>query len=203
MRSLMSVIAGVAVPARQVSVRKSVSCVAGLFGKLLRRRYVAVLGVSGCLAACLVTAGGAAASGSVSVRAAPAVRFPVPRSEAGRFAGVSPRALERLGGSAQGQLGRPGRSIPLGGIAAVPVANPRTGTVYVPVQSGHVVDVINAARCNARVATDCRVVARARVGISPLAGAVDEMTDTVYVVNNPPGAAGTVSVVNGARRGRC
>ena len=81
----------------------------------------------------------------------------------------------------------------------MPVANPRTGTVYVPVQSGHVVDVINAARCNARVATDCRVVARARVGISPLAGAVDEMTDTVYVVNNPPGAAGTVSVVNGAR----
>jgi len=71
--------------------------------------------------------------------------------------------------------------------------------VYVPVQSGHVVDVINAARCNARVATDCRVVARARVGTSPLAGAVDEKTDTVYVVNNPPGAAGTVSVVNGAR----
>jgi YVTN family beta-propeller protein len=81
----------------------------------------------------------------------------------------------------------------------VPVANPRTGTVYVPVLSGHVVDVINAAKCNARVGSDCRVVARARVGTSPLAAAVDEKTDTIYVVNNPPHAAGTVSVVNGAR----
>ena len=87
----------------------------------------------------------------------------------------------------------------MGGIAGVPVANPKTGTVYVPVLSGHVVAVISAARCNARIAKDCRVVARARVGTSPVAGAVDEKTDTVYVVNSPQGAAGTVSVVNGAR----
>ena len=37
---------------------------------------------------------------------------------------------------------------------------------------------------------------RARVGSSPLAAAVDERTDTVYVVN---GNNGTVSVLNGAR----
>ena len=91
------------------------------------------------------------------------------------------------------------RSIALGGIAGVPAASPRTGTVYVPIQSGHVVAVLNAATCNARVASDCRVVARARVGTSPLAAVVDEDTDTIYVVNAPANAAGTVSVVNGAR----
>ena len=81
-----------------------------------------------------------------------------------------------------------------------------TGTVYVPVQCttsfcspntpGHVVDVINAARCNTKVRSGCRVVAQARVGSGPLAAAVDERTDTIYVTN---GNDGTVSVLNGAR----
>ncbi len=97
-----------------------------------------------------------------------------------------------------------GGSVVLGGSPGTPVANPLTGTVYVPIQCttsscntpGHVVDVINAARCNANTRSGCRVVATARVGSGPLAAAVDERTDTVYVTN---GNDGTVSVLNGAR----
>ena len=95
-------------------------------------------------------------------------------------------------------------SVVLSGSPGVPAANTRTQTVYVPIQCTnsscstprHVVDVINAATCNARVRSDCRVVARARVGTSPLAAVVDQKTDTVYVVN---GSSNTVSVLNGAR----
>jgi DNA-binding beta-propeller fold protein YncE len=87
-------------------------------------------------------------------------------------------------------------SVVLGGSPGTPAANPRTGTVYVPIQSGHVVDVINAAKCNANPGSGCRVVATARVGSAPLAVAVDHRTDTIYVVN---GTSNTVSVLNGAR----
>jgi DNA-binding beta-propeller fold protein YncE len=98
-------------------------------------------------------------------------------------------------------------SIELGGSPGVPAVSSRTGTLYVPIQCTttypscssltltHEVDVISTAGCNAQVRTDCRVVARARVGATPLAATVDEKTDTVYVAN----ATGTVTVVNGAR----
>jgi DNA-binding beta-propeller fold protein YncE len=97
-------------------------------------------------------------------------------------------------------------SVVLGGSPGTPAANPLTGTVYVPIQCttsfcspntpGHVVDVINAASCNANTGSGCRVVATARVGSAPLAADVDEQTDTVYVTN---GNDGTVSVLNGAQ----
>ena len=57
-------------------------------------------------------------------------------------------------------------------------------------------DLINAAGCNATIRSDCRVVATATVGSSPLAAVVDQQTNTVYVVN---GVSNTVSVLNGAR----
>ena len=98
-----------------------------------------------------------------------------------------------------------GGSVVLGGSPGTPAANPQTGTVYVPIQCtssfcasntpGHVVDVIDAATCNANTG-GCRVVATARVGSGPLAATVDERTNTVYVMN---GNDGTVSVLNGAR----
>ena len=96
-----------------------------------------------------------------------------------------------------------GGSVALSGSPGTPAANPRTGTVYVPIQCttsscstpGHVLDVINAASCNASTGSGCRVVATAPVGSSPLAVAVDERTDTVYVAN---GNDGTVSVLDGA-----
>ena len=93
----------------------------------------------------------------------------------------------------------------LGGSPGNPVANPKTHTIYVPIQCrasfcstsspGRVVDLINAAKCSTKVISDCRVVARARVGIAPLAAAVDQRTDTVYVVN---GTSNSISVLNGA-----
>jgi DNA-binding beta-propeller fold protein YncE len=93
----------------------------------------------------------------------------------------------------------------LGGSPGVPVANPQTSTVYVPVQCtadfcqpntpGHVLDVINAATCNAKVTAGCRVIARAAAGAFPLAAALDQRTDTIYVADG----TGTVTVVNGAR----
>jgi DNA-binding beta-propeller fold protein YncE len=55
--------------------------------------------------------------------------------------------------------------------------------------------VVNDATCNAKVQSDCRVVATAPAGASPTAAAIDEQTDTVYF----PGAAGTVTVLDGAR----
>ncbi len=93
-------------------------------------------------------------------------------------------------------------SVVLSGSPGVPAVNPMTGTLYVPIQCpvgcpssplSHEMDVIDAATCNALVTSDCRVVARARVGNSPLAAAVDDRTDTIYVAN----ATGSVSVVNG------
>jgi DNA-binding beta-propeller fold protein YncE len=59
-----------------------------------------------------------------------------------------------------------------------------------------VVEVVDARRCNATVTSRCAVVARARVGTSPLAAAIDPATGTVYVVN---GGSNTVSVLNGTR----
>jgi DNA-binding beta-propeller fold protein YncE len=108
-----------------------------------------------------------------------------------------------VGQSAQGSAGRAAGSVVLGGSPGVPLANPKTSTVYVPIQCTtsscttpeHVMDIINAATCNAKVTSGCRVIARAVVGDGPLAAALDGRTDTVYVANG----SGTVSVVNGAR----
>ena len=96
-------------------------------------------------------------------------------------------------------------SVVLDGSPGIPVANPNTNTVYVPIQckasfcttpaAGRVLDVINAARCNANVTAGCRVLAKVTVGKSPLAAVLDERTDTIYVING----SGSVSVVNGNR----
>jgi DNA-binding beta-propeller fold protein YncE len=172
------------------------------------------------LAAAPSASAGAAASGSVAPRpvalrlvspgAEPAARFGALRFAPARFdegrqalARYGNQALARQGDPAQG--GPAGPSVMLDGSPGTPAANPATGTVYVPIQcdtsfcpsqNGHTVDVINAAKCNAKVRSDCRVIARAAVGSSPLAAVVDQKTDTVYVTN---GNDGTVSVLNGAR----
>ena len=106
-------------------------------------------------------------------------------------------------GTDRGQLGPLGGSVLLDGSPGVPLANPKTSTVYVPIQCttsscttpGHVMDIISAATCNTTTVSGCRVVARAAAGPSPLAAALDQRTDTVYVADG----AGTVTVVNGAR----
>ena len=151
--------------------------------------------------------GTAAASGLGAPRpvlqhAAPVARFGALRLASAGLgrAGQAMRERAGSGGHARG-------SVVLDGSPGAAAANPMTDTLYVPVQCrtsfcpgsgspGHVVDVINTAMCNAKVRSHCRVVARARVGSGPLAVAVDERTDTVYVMN---GNDDTVSVLNGAR----
>jgi DNA-binding beta-propeller fold protein YncE len=96
-------------------------------------------------------------------------------------------------------------SVRLSGSPGSPVSNPRTDTVYVPIQcaksycptsgTGRVVDVIDGARCNERDVSGCRVLATVQVGKDPTAAVLDPRTDTIYVVNG----GGTVSVINGAR----
>jgi DNA-binding beta-propeller fold protein YncE len=132
-------------------------------------------------------------------------RFDVSGPGAVRLGGLS-KAVPARTRPVQGSAGRLGGSVVLGGSPGVPLANPKTSTVYVPVQCaadfcppntrpGHVLDVINGARCNVKVISGCRVIARAAAGKSPLAAALDQRTDTIYVADG----AGTVTVVNGAR----
>ena len=117
------------------------------------------------------------------------------------LAAACPASSMAAAGAKSAQRG----SVRLSGSPGVPVANPRTNTVYVPIQcrasfcstpaAGRVVDVINAARCNAKNVSGCRVLATVRVGKNPLDAVLDASTDTIYVVNS----VGSVSVLNGAR----
>jgi DNA-binding beta-propeller fold protein YncE len=94
-------------------------------------------------------------------------------------------------------------SVPLSGTPGVIGINPKTRTLYVPIQcptfecttESSVVDVINSAKCNAAVVSGCHVVAQAEVGVSPQAIAIDQATDTIYV----PDSNGTTAVLDGAR----
>jgi DNA-binding beta-propeller fold protein YncE len=115
-------------------------------------------------------------------------------------AAAAPGADHSAGGIARGGLldGSPGQLI----------ADPRTDTVYVPIQCERafcdgppddVVDVIDGRRCNIHH-DDCRVIGRIRVGDSPLHAVIDPRTDTMYVANagaiEPGTDAGSVSVVD-------
>jgi DNA-binding beta-propeller fold protein YncE len=113
-------------------------------------------------------------------------------------------AAPSTSGAATAVNGAQRGSVVLSGSPGVPVANPSTNTVYVPIQCpssfcstpepGHVLDVINAARCNASAVAGCRVLAEVNVGKGPLAAVVDRRTDTIYLPEGP----GRVAVVNGA-----
>ncbi len=171
-------------------------------GTRMERWALAALAVTACAAASLVPVGAAAMTRPVPHRAALA-RFEVPRPWADRLGGLGEAVLGQLGRLAQGGAARPGGSVVLGGSPGVPLANPETSTVYVPIQCTtsscttpqHVMDIISAATCNTKVMSGCRVVARAAAGTSPLAAALDQRTDTVYVADG----AGTVTVINGNR----
>jgi DNA-binding beta-propeller fold protein YncE len=83
-----------------------------------------------------------------------------------------------------------------------------TNTIYVANQDDNDLSVINAATCNALVSSGCATKwTTAATGDNPLAVAVDQATNTVYVANsspqnNPDGSAqsldgSTVSVIDG------
>jgi YVTN family beta-propeller protein len=86
--------------------------------------------------------------------------------------------------------------------------NPTTDTVYVAntgqlftTADGHTVSVINGATCNASVTSGCgQVTATVPVGRAPFGVAVDQATNTIYVVDNTGGDTdATLSTIDGAR----
>jgi DNA-binding beta-propeller fold protein YncE len=160
-----------------------------------------------CAAAVAATAGAAAATGSVSSRGASSARLAFRQADPLRpgYLGLDAAGPNGARVPAGAHWGR--TSIPLVGSPGVPVANPKTNTLYVPIQctnptsntsctatASRDVEVINAADCNAEDMSDCRAVAKATVGKSPLAAVIDEGTDTIYTAN----AFGSVSVLDGA-----
>ncbi len=181
-------------------------------------RVVAALAVTSCAAACLAVGGGAAVASSIVTGPGPVTphaaawrfgaqaQFGVQRLGSARRANTGQPAPGRPGNPAQARPGRRGRFVVLSGYPGdgIPAASPKTDTVYVPIQCttsscqtpSHVVDVINTAKCNTKIISGCRVVARARVGSGPTAAAIDSRTDTIYVTNF---TSNTVSVLNGAR----
>jgi len=87
----------------------------------------------------------------------------------------------------------------------VPAVDQATDTVYVPDSNNGglgMVSVIDGRTCNATVRTGCDQGPPAiPVRFSPLAAAVDQATDTVYVPTGPVGPAtnlGSVYVINGS-----
>ena len=147
--------------------------------------------------ALVVLGAGAGASSALTVRAT-----------AARAVGVRNARLGAAGGAAWAGMnwGASRGSVTVDGSPGVPIVNPKTQTLYVPIQCGdpstndscsatadNVVDVVSAAKCRPGSISGCAVIARATVGSSPLAGAIDERTDTIYTAN----ATGTVSVING------
>ena len=172
-------------------------------------RGVVVLAAVCGLASSFAVAGAAAASGTTRLPRleSRAWRVPAasPRSLAARFLHPTANGRAALLRGAAPSIGAAGvGSVALGGVPSMVVINPKTKTMYVPLQNSDIVDVVNAATCNLKVISGCRVVARARVGRfgpagGPLDAVVDPVTDTVYIVNTPPKGAGSVTVVNGAR----
>ena len=96
-------------------------------------------------------------------------------------------------------------TIAVGVQPGVPAVDQATDTVYVPDSNNGglgTVSVIDGRTCNATARTGCDQSPPAiPVGFSPLAAAVDQATDTVYVPTGPVGPAtnlGSVYVINGS-----
>jgi DNA-binding beta-propeller fold protein YncE len=77
---------------------------------------------------------------------------------------------------------------------------PSAGSVASSCTGGDTVSVINGATCNGTDHSGCgHLAATAKVGRQPEGAAVDDRTQSVYVINNANGdLPGTVSVINGA-----
>jgi YVTN family beta-propeller protein len=95
-------------------------------------------------------------------------------------------------------------AVPLGGAPGMAAVNAATHTVYVANQLTGTVQVINGATCNAHHPGGCgHIAASVRVGkpgfrSDTIGVAVNQATDTVYVVNPGEGGNSVVRVINGA-----
>ena len=89
-----------------------------------------------------------------------------------------------------------GRAVPVGNGPQISALDPATHTLYAANGGAGTVSVIDAATCNAHVASGChRTFPTVTVGGSPVGIAVDDATDTIYVTN---ANGDNVSVINGA-----
>lgn len=113
------------------------------------------------------------------------------------------------GATCNGQVtsgcGQTPTTVQVGTAPEVPAVDQGTDTVYVPNANpggASSVSVIDGKTCNATVRTGCgQIPPEIPVGASPLAAAVDQGTDTVYVPTGPEGPAtnlGSVYVINGS-----
>lgn len=88
-------------------------------------------------------------------------------------------------------------SVRVGNAPAGVAVDQATDTVYAANSGSGTISVINGATCNATVTSGCgQEPPHVRVKTPPFSVAVNQATDTVYVLN--PGDPGTVSVINGA-----
>src|SRR4051794_19447082 len=86
--------------------------------------------------------------------------------------------------------------IAVGGFPTGIASNPATHTIYVGNGTTGTLSLIDGETCNARVTSGCgQRVTAVTAGVDPIGIAVDESTNTVYVVNG----LGTVAVVDGRR----
>lgn len=95
--------------------------------------------------------------------------------------------------------GNAGASVTVGSGPAGIAVNPKTHTVYVANINDGTLSVIDGRHCYAGATSGCgqasATVSLGNLGFGPSAVAVDQTTDTVYVLN--PGQPGAVSVVDG------
>jgi len=91
-------------------------------------------------------------------------------------------------------------TVAVGSYPAGLAVNPRTDTVYVANTGDNTLSVINGATCNATSTAGCgQTPAAVPLAQDPLDVAVNQATDTVYVLNQTQSGPTTVSVIDGAR----
>jgi YVTN family beta-propeller protein len=100
-------------------------------------------------------------------------------------------------GAGVGHAAGPGHpQIPVGGFPTGIALNPVTHTIYVGNGTTASLSLINGRTCNAATTRGCRQrVTAVTAGVDPIGIAVEQSTNTIYVVN----AFGTLAVVNGRR----
>ena len=113
-----------------------------------------------------------------------------------RLGAVVGRASIRPGVSPGLRASRGARTVSVGGNPVSVAVDQATHTAYVGNGNDNTVSVINTATCNAHLTRGCgQTPPTVAVGPGPVDAAVDEKTDTVYVVNL---GSNTVSVIDGS-----
>ncbi len=81
------------------------------------------------------------------------------------------------------------------------IVNQTTDTVYVTNSGDNTVSVIDGSTCNAAVQTGCNNgrAPTTSVGPNPVFAAIDESTNTIFVLNSNNGDQGSVSIIDGSQ----